>query len=84
MPGVLNSNYVLLANHLLHRGKDMKPTQVQMFYQAQEQIAQADQHFMDMIKDPVNPLTNADLAALVEKYPQRWSRYSGYIGKLSD
>jgi hypothetical protein len=62
----------------------MKPTQAQMFYQAHDQIAQANQQFMDMIKDPVNPLTNADLTALVEKYPRRWSRYSGYIGKLSD
>ena len=59
-----------------------KITQQQMFYQEARKISEADQHFMDLIKDPVNPLTNNDLVRLVARFPERWSRYSGFIGKL--
>ena len=57
-------------------------TQQQLFNEAHRKLADADQHFMDLIKDPVNPLTNDDLIKLVERFPQRWDRYSGFIGKL--
>ena len=59
-------------------------TQYQMFYEAQSKIADADHHFMDLIKDPVNPLTNKDLIQLVARFPQRWERYAGYIGTLAN
>ena len=57
-------------------------TQAQMFYEAHRKLADADQHFLDMVNCPENPLTNDDLIKLVEKFPQRWERYSGFIGKL--
>lgn len=57
-------------------------TQVQLYRDAEEKIAAANIHFMDMVNDPINPLTNDDLAKLVERFPQRWERFSSYIGKL--
>jgi len=59
-------------------------TQEQMFYEAQRAISDADMHFMDMVKCKENPLTNDDLVKLVDRFPERWERYSSFIGKLSD
>jgi hypothetical protein len=58
------------------------PTQEQLFYQEQRKLGERDQFFFDLVKDPVNPLTNDDLEQLVAKFPQCWERYSGFIGKL--
>jgi hypothetical protein len=38
--------------------------------------------FMDMVNDPVNPMTNADLEALIKRKPEKYSRFSGFLGKL--
>lgn len=40
--------------------------------------------FLDMINDPVNPLTNSDLKRLIERNPERYGMYSGFLGKLKD
>lgn len=57
-------------------------TQEQMFYEAQRKLGESDRFFMELVKDEVNPLTNDDLEELVIRFPQRWSRYAGFIGKL--
>ena len=57
--------------------------QKQMFYVSQRHIADADHHFMELINDKDNPLTNADLVQLVKRFPTRWARYSKFIGKLN-
>ena len=57
-------------------------TQLQMFYDEQRKIADRDQAFMDMINDPDNPMTNTDLKCLIARWPERYSRYAGFIGKL--
>lgn len=59
-------------------------SQLQMFYDEQRKIGEVNRHFMEMITDPDNPLTNKDLAALIERFPQWWGRFEGYLGKLKD
>lgn len=60
------------------------PTQLQMYYAAERKIAAGNQLFMELINHPTNPLTNTDLAKLVARWPQRWGRFAGFLGKLKD
>lgn len=57
-------------------------TQEQLFRQEQRRLGERDQFFFELVNDPVNPITNSDLEQLVERFPQRWERYAGFIGKL--
>lgn len=58
--------------------------QIQHYYSAVRRISDANQTFMEMIKHPTNPLTNAELKALIAKRPSLWGRYKGFLGKLKD
>ena len=58
------------------------PTQEQMFYQAQRNIADLNEGVMDMIRN--GEITNADLAALIKKRPATYGRFDGFLGKLPD
>jgi hypothetical protein len=51
---------------------------------AERRLFERNQAFLDMINDPVNPLTNSDLKRLIERWPERYGMYSGFIGKLKD
>ncbi len=57
-------------------------SQQQLFYEAQRKLGEFDRAFMDLVKDPQNPMTNDDLRVLVKKYPERYGRYAGFIGTL--
>lgn len=57
-------------------------TQHQLFYEAQHKMFEQNRAFMDMVNDPVNPMTNADLEALIKRKPEKYSRFSGFLGKL--
>lgn len=59
-------------------------SQKQMFYQAQKQLGERDRAFMELVGDPQNPMTNNDLRALVKRHPERYGRYAGFIGTMSD
>lgn len=59
-----------------------KKTQMQIYEQERERIASVNRMFMDMVNDPHNPLTNDDLVKLVDKFPERWGQFSGFIGNL--
>lgn len=59
-------------------------TQYQMFQESQERLFERNLHFLEMVADPINPLTNQDLIRLIERFPERWSQFSGWIGKLKD
>lgn len=59
-------------------------TQYQMFQESQERLFERNRHFLEMVADPINPLTNQDLIRLIEHAPERWSQFSGWIGKLKD
>lgn len=59
-------------------------TQLQMCRDAERRLFERNQAFLDMVSDPVNPLTNSDLKRLIERNPERYGMYSGFIGKLKD
>lgn len=60
-----------------------KMTQEQMFWKEHRKIADLNEAFMDCVNDPHNPLTNADLEALIKRNPAKYGRFSGLLGKLS-
>lgn len=59
-------------------------TQLRMCRDAERRLFERNRAFLDMINDPVNPLTNSDLKRLIERWPERYGMYSGFIGKLKD
>ena len=59
-------------------------TQLRMCRDAERRLFERNQTFLDMINDPVNPLTNSDLKRLIERNPERYGMYSGFLGKLKD
>lgn len=61
-----------------------QPTQEQMYYAAEKRSADLNNAMMEAMTDPHNPLTNADLQALIDKRPEVYGRFSGFLGKLPD
>ena len=59
-------------------------TQLQMYWAAEQKLFDANRVFMEMVNDPVSPLTNQDLERLIARFPVRWARFSGFVGKLKD
>ena len=59
-------------------------TQLQMYREAEQWIFDRNRAFMEMVNDPVNPLTNQDLERLIARWPERYEMYSGWLGKLTD
>jgi len=59
-------------------------TQLQMYREAKQKLFDANRAFMEMVNDPVNPMTNQDLERLIARFPARWERFSGFVGKLKD
>lgn len=57
-------------------------TQMQMYQEAEQKIFRQNQAFMDMVNDPVNPMTNDDLERAIARWPERYGRFSGFLGKL--
>mgnify|MGYP001358253221 CR=1 FL=1 len=55
-------------------------SQKEMYYEAERKSAERNMVFMEMM----DTLTNADLTKLVERHPQRWGQFRGFIGKLKD
>jgi hypothetical protein len=56
----------------------LRPTQKQMFYEAQRKIGEADQIFLEMIEGD-HPITKKELRHLIETKPETWSRYKAYL-----
>jgi len=59
-------------------------TQKEMFLGAHDNIAGLNTAFMDLVNDPANPMTNEDLRKLIERRPEVYGRFAGFIGKLAD
>jgi hypothetical protein len=59
-------------------------TQKEMFYTAHGKTARLNTVFMDLVNDPANPMTNEDLKKLIEKRPEVYGRFAGFIGKLAN
>ncbi len=60
------------------------PTQLQIYYKSRQQTSIQNNHFIDIVNDKCNPLTNNDLEQLVIRFPERWAKFSGYIGTLKN
>lgn len=57
------------------------PTQMQMYRNAERKAAALDNAFMDMLKGP-NPLTKAELEALIAKRPEVYGRFANWLRVL--
>jgi hypothetical protein len=57
-------------------------TQYQLYQKAQSKLFDENRAFMDMVNCPTNPMTNADLEALINRNPEKYGRFSGFLGKL--
>ncbi|MDD2751016.1 hypothetical protein [Acidithiobacillus sp.] len=65
------------------KNRKKKPiSQMQHYWAAHHKIAAQDRAFMEMVTDPVNPITDHDLEALIAKRPEVYGRFSNFIGKL--
>lgn len=62
------------ATHTVH----LKPTQEQLYRQAERLSAECNQVFMEMIKGE-HAITKKELRALIAKRPSLWGRYSAYL-----
>ena len=83
-----NRDLLSCSYHLRHsdgacfsQGAFMK-TQCQMWRDAEKHSAELNRAFMELVSDKQNPLTNADLIALIKKRPEVYGRFAGFIGKL--
>lgn len=54
------------------------------YYDAERRSAELNEEFMYLVKHPTNPMTNADLKALIAKRPHVYGRFAGFVGKLKD
>lgn len=60
----------------------MALTQKQHFELARRRIAARNEAFMEMVNHPTNPMTRRDLEALIERRPEVYGIYSGFLAKL--
>jgi len=57
-----------------------KPSQKDMYYMAERKTSEANQAMLALLYGP-NPITDEELAKLIEKRPHIYGRFAGYIGK---
>lgn len=55
------------------------PTQQQVFYQAQRNLADVNLTFMDLVREG---MTREELARNIERRPSLWERYAGFLDVL--
>lgn len=55
------------------------PTQQQVFYQAQRDLADANLTFMDLVREG---MTREELASNIERRPSLWERYAWFLDVL--
>lgn len=59
-------------------------TQMQHFTIAHRKIADLNNAFMDAINCKENPMTRADLAALIARRPDVYGRFAGFLKTLPE
>lgn len=67
---------------MTEKTEDQVKAQKQMFYDATQKLGARDEAFFDLMLCKENPLTNADLEALIKKRPGVYGRYSAFLGRL--
>jgi hypothetical protein len=55
------------------------PTQQQVFYQVQRNLADANLTFMDLVREG---MTREELARNIERRPSLWERYAAFLDVL--
>lgn len=58
-------------------------TQEQMFRAAQRLEARLNEAFLDLVAHPTNPLTRADLEALIKRKPNVYGRFTNWLSRLT-
>lgn len=56
--------------------------QYQLYQQAERKSAELNLAFVEMVQHPTNPMTKADLEALIAKRPHLYGRFTGWLAKL--
>jgi hypothetical protein len=59
-------------------------TQKQFYELARRRISQQNEAFMELVNHPTNPMTNLDLKLLIQKRPEIYGKFAGFLGKLKD
>jgi hypothetical protein len=54
--------------------------QFHAFYQSSRAIAQANLLMLELLYGE-NPITDRELSRLIDRYPARYGRFAGYLGK---
>lgn len=57
-------------------------TQAQMLHEAEQKTFRLNSAFMELVNHPTNPMTAADLRALVARRPAVYGRFAGFIATL--
>ena len=57
-------------------------TQKQMYYEAVRKTGERDRLFLELLNHPTNPMTKADLEALIARRPEVYGRYTGFLAKF--
>jgi hypothetical protein len=58
----------------------MMQTQKQLYYAAEQKAANRNAAMLDLLYG-LNPITDKELRSLIEKRPNIYGKYSGYLGK---
>lgn len=59
-------------------------TQLQMYREEELRLFAESRAFMELVNHPTNPMTNQDLERLIARWPEKYGRFSGFVGKLTD
>ena len=57
-------------------------TQLQVFYEEQRKIGERNELMCEMMRN--GEITNAELAALIAKRPERYGMFEGLVGKIKE
>lgn len=57
-------------------------SQIEMWRDAERHSADLNAAFQELATHPTNPLTAADLSALIARRPEVYGRFSGFVAKL--
>lgn len=73
-----------MVNQFKSRAQNMfKPgTQIYAFYKSHDAVANQNEAMLELLYG-TNPITDDELARLVQRNPARYGRFRGYIGKRS-
>ena len=73
-----------MANQFKSRAQNMfKPgTQMHAFYKSHDAVADQNEVMLELLYG-TNPISDDELARLIQRNPAKYSRFSGYIGKRS-